>query len=248
MRKAAKTFFVSFIPKYIGNKTVIRVYHMLTWIKVPRSVRERNYRHNLENLRKSKKAVWKDAGGCIENQKQWKDIWFGAGRHHDMMYSGCEIIAAFNAAKTMQGAGSPEDMAGLIRYFEAKGAALWGTFGTSPLAVAEYFKRCGFEVLLSYGDRRTMEAIERDSFVMIATVYNDKCDITKQIHTVCITRKNGYVLHNAYVRDRNGDYTASPSYETLENAIAHISNEETKLICLLGIYRSNPCTQSAFRK
>lgn len=241
-------FLASFIPKHISNRTVIRVYHILTWIKVPRFIREKNYIYNLECLRKIPKALWQDPSVCVENQAQWGDIQFGAGRHHNMKYSGCEIIAAYNALKALYAAGTPEDMGNLIRHFEADGAALWGEFGTSPLSVAKYFRKCGFNVLLSYGEEHTMKVIEQKSLVMIATVYNDRNDITRQIHTVCITRGNGFILHNAYFQDRDGKYIASPSHVTLQEAIAHISKYETKLICLIGIYFSNPCTQSAFKK
>jgi len=230
-------FLASFIPRHINNKTVIGAYRLLAGIKVPRPVREKNYVHNLEYLAKMNPEIWKNPLVCIENQMQWEDIWFGAGRHHNMSYSGCEIIAAFNAQKRLKGLGTPEEMADLIRHFETDGAALWGEFGTSLWAVVRYLKKSGFDVLLSYGDRDTLEVIEQESLVMIATVYNDGQDITRQIHTVCITRESGhgYVLHNAYFRNKEGRYTASHVYDTLREAIAHISRYETKLICLLGI-------------
>lgn len=230
-------FFASFIPKYISNKTVLMAYRILAGLKVPRSVREKNYRHNREQLRKLDEKIWRDSKACIENQQQWSDIRFGSGKHSSMSYSGCEIIAVFNAQKRLKGVGTSEEMAGLIQHFETSGAALWGEFGTSPWAVADYFKKCGFNVLLSYGEKDTMEIIERESPVMIATVYNDRNNITRQIHTVCITRErgHGYILHNAYFRNKEGIYTASPSYATLQDAVMHISRYETELICLLGI-------------
>lgn len=229
----------SFIPRYISNRLVVRVYQVLSWIRVPRSVREKNYVHNLKQLREMERELWMDPYVCIENQAQWGNIRFGAGRHHNMGYSGCEIIAVFNACKTLYGSGTPEELADLIRRFEAKGAALKGEFGTSPLALARYLKSSGMEVRTSYGKQRSVEEIERESTVMIATVYNDGNDITKQIHTVCITRdvSGGYVLHNAYCRDRTGRYTESISYPTLREAITHISGYGAKLLYLIGINR-----------
>lgn len=230
-------FLASFIPQHISNKTVIRVYRILAWIKVPRSVREKNYQHNLQSLKRMNPKLWQDPLACIENQAQWGDVRFGAGRHHNMGYSGCEIIAVFNAQKVLRGAGSAEEMTEMIRLYESNGAALWGSFGTSPWAVVQYFKKQGFDVLLSYGEDDTINAIEQKSQVMIATVYNDRYDITRQIHTVCITRgqDGGFVVHNAYFKDRDGTYMASPPYGTLREAVAHISNYQTKLICLAGI-------------
>lgn len=234
-----KRYFASFIPRYISNRIVVRLYQVLSWIRVPRTVREKNYAYNLKQLREMDRELWINPSVCIENQAQWEDIRFGAGRHHNMCYSGCEIIAVFNARKRLYGSMTPEELADLIRRFEAKGAALRGEFGTSPLALMRYFKSCGMEVLISYGKQRSVEDIERESVVMIATVYNDGNDITKQIHTVCITRdiNGGYVLHNAYCRDKTGRYTESISYPTLKEAIAHISGYGAKLLYLIGIKR-----------
>ena len=234
-----KRFWASFIPRYISNKIVVRLYHVLSWIRVRRFVREKNYVHNLKQLREMDRALWTDPHVCIENQVQWENVRFGAGRHHSMCYSGCEIIAVFNARKRLYGSMAPEELADLIRRFEAKGAALRGEFGTSPLALARYLKSSGMEVRTSYGKQRSVEEIERESAVMIATVYNDGNDITKQIHTVCITRdvSGGYVLHNAYCRDKTGRYTESISYPTLREAITHISGYGAKLLYLIGINR-----------
>lgn len=239
MNMKGKRFFVSFIPRYVSNRIVVRMYQALSWIRVPRSVREKNYVHNLKRLREMDRKLWTDPYVFIENQAQWEDIRFGAGRHHNMCYSGCEIISVFNARKRLYGSMTPEELADLIRRFEAKGAALRGEFGTSPLALMRYFKSCGMDVLISYGKQRSMEDIERESAVMIATVYNDGNDITKQIHTVCITRdiSGGYVLHNAYCRDKTGRYTESISYPTLKEAITHISGYGAKLLYLIGINR-----------
>ena len=232
-----KRFFASFIPRYVSNRIVVRLYHVLSWIRVRRSVREKNYVHNLKQLREMDRTLWTDPYVCIENQAQWENVRFGAGRHHSMCDSGCEIIAVFNARKRLYGSMTPKELADLIRRFEAKGAALRGEFGTSPLALARYLKSSGMEVRTSYGKQRSVEEIERESIVMIATVYNDGNDITKQIHTVCITRdvSGRYVLHNAYCRDKTGRYTESISYPTLREAITHISGYGAKLLYLIGI-------------
>lgn len=239
MKMKGKRYLASFIPRYVSNRIVVRMYQVLSWFRVPRLVREKNYAHNLQQLKKMDRGLWTDPYVCIENQAQWENIRFGAGRHHSMCYSGCEIIAVFNARKRLYGSMAPEELADLIRRFETKGAALKGEFGTSPLALARYLKNCGMEVRTSYGKQRSVEDIARESAVMIATVYNDGNDITKQIHTVCITRdvSGGYILHNAYCRDKTGRYTESISYPTLKEAITHISGYGAKLLYLIGINR-----------
>lgn len=181
---------------------------------------------------------WTAPSAYIENQNEWGNIMYGAGKHHNMRYSGCEVIATFNALKALTGTGSPESMAELIREYEARGAALRGEFGVSPRAIEAYFRKHGFLVTpTNKRDGESLEMVDRQSQVLIAVVYNDANDITRQIHTICITKDagKGYVLHNAYRKDKNGKYMASAPYATLSDAISQMSKYETKLIYLIGI-------------
>lgn len=234
----SRKFFVSFIPKHVSNRALLNIYHALTLFKVPHRIREKNYTVNCEQLNREKWDIWKSSSAYIENQNEWKNIRFGMGLHHNMSYSGCEIIASYNAWKALKGSGTPEQMAKLILDYETHGAALWGEFGTSPYAIAKYFKKNGFSVTAAYGDDYTaVDAIDDKYKVMIATVYNDRNDISKQVHTVCITvdSKKEYILHNAYLINKSGDYVESVPYATLADAIGHISRFEPKLIYLIGI-------------
>lgn len=238
--KRIRNLFISFIPKYVSNRLFLCVYQMLSVVRVPWKIRERNYAHNREQLCIMQEEVWKIPMTYIENQDEWKEIWFGAGRHHNMSYSGCEVIATFNACKALGGLISPEQLAGLISAYESHGAVLLGEFGTSPRAIERYFRQNGFTVAVSYGEKFDEADRIGDTYhVMIATVYNDKNDITKQVHTVCITgnRNNGYVLHNAYLMNENGTYVESAPYKTVADAVSHISRYCPKLIYLIGIRR-----------
>lgn len=233
-----RRFLVSLIPKYVSDRVFLSIYQLLAWIRVPRRTRERNYIENCGRLRGENWSFWDDSSSYIENQEEWRQIRFGKGLHHNMSYSGCEIIASFNALKALTGCSAPEQMAELIRDYEASGAALWGEFGTSPRAIERYFKKNGFTVRSACGrDQAAVEEIGRKYRVMIATVYNDRTDITKQVHTVCITgdSRSGYVLHNAYLVNQNGKYAQSIPYKTLAEAIGRISRYEPKLICLIGV-------------
>lgn len=233
-----RSFFVSFIPRRVNARVFLNIYRMLAWIKVPRRIREKNYTINCEQLNSAKWNIWNRTAGYIENQNEWMDIRFGMGTHHNMSYSGCEVIASYNAWKALKGSGAPEDMAKFIYDYEAYGAALLGEFGTSPYAIKKYFQKKGFSVAAAYGDDQTaVETIGSTYKVMIATVYNDGNDITKQVHTVCITAEagKGYVLHNAYLVNKSGTYVESVPYGTLADAIGHISRYEPKLIYLIGI-------------
>ena len=233
-----KNFWVSFIPKYVSNRIFLRIYHFIALVPVPQKIRDQNYQSNIVQLSNAHWDVWSVHSAYIENQYEWDNIMFGAGKHHNMRYSGCEVLATFNALKTLTGTGSPESMAELIREYEARGAALMGEFGTSPRAIEAYFKKQGFQVTVTdKGDRASLEKVDRQSQVLIAVAYNNANDITQQVHTICITKEaeTGYILHNTYRKDKNGKYIASAPYATLSDAIKNMSRYEPKLIYLIGI-------------
>ena len=228
---------VSFIPRHVGNGVVLKVYHLLTLIPVPPKIRKKNHKHNTIWLKDAKWYFLTEPSAYIENQNEWGEILYGWGSHHNMKYSGCEIIATFNALKALGKAVSPDFMAELISEYEKRGAALWGEFGVSPPAICSYLTKQGFSVVTAKkDDDRSLSMADSRCRVFIATVYNDAKDITAQIHTVCITKeKNQYILHNAYRRNQKGIYAASISYATLKEAVAHISGREVKMIYLIGI-------------
>ena len=236
--KRVMNYFASFIPKHVSNRVSLRIYQILALVPVSRKTREDNYNSNIVELNKTNWNFWTVPTALIENQNEWGKIMFGTGPHHNMRYSGCEIIATFNARKVLTGVGSPESMAALISEYEAKGAARRGEFGVSPRAIKAYFGKHGFSVVTTdKDDDKSLKTVDSQSRVLIATVYNDANDIMRQIHTVCITKEagNGYVLHNAYCRDNNGAYIVSDTYASLSDAIRHISRYGAKLIYLIGI-------------
>ena len=236
--KRIKKFLVSFIPRYVSNHTFLRMYQITALFPVPRKIREKNYDSNIVQLNTTDWDFWTVPSAYIENQNEWDKIMYGANAHSNMRFSGCEIMATFNAQKALMGTGSLEMMARLIRMYEARGAALGGIFGVSPRAIEDYFRGQGVLVMTTdKSDSESLNMVDSQCQVLIATVYNDANDITKQVHTVCITKDtgNGYVLHNAYRRDQNGTYIASAPYPTLSDAISNISRNETKLIYLIGI-------------
>ena len=236
-RNPIKQFLVSFIPRHVGNSVVLKVYHLLALIPVPQKIREKHHDHNTIWLKDAKWDFLSVPSAYIENQNEWEEILYGWGPHHNMKYSGCEIIATFNALKALGKAGSPDFMAELIGEYEKHGAALWGEFGVSPQGISAYLKRQGFlAVTVKKNDDNSLNMADSRCRVFIATVYNDAKDITAQIHTVCITKEeNGYILHNAYRRNQKGVYAASIPYATLKEAIAGISGREVKMLYLIGI-------------
>lgn len=228
----------SFIPRYVSNRALLAVYRLLAVFSVPRFVRRNHLRENRIRLEQTNWDFWRTPDSYIENQSEWKKIRFGVGRHLSMSYAGCEIIATYNAKKALGMTASKKVMAEMIDAYEARGTALWGLFGVAPTVIAAYFKKNGFAVETVDGaDTKTVKEIARRNKVMIATAYNDKNDIMAQIHTVCITknREGKFVLHNAYHRNDKGRFCESRPYDTLQEAVRHLSGREPKLIYLIGI-------------
>ncbi len=231
------------IPRHVSNRVLLMVYRLLTVFSVPRFARKNHLRENRIRLEQTNWDFWRLPAAYIENQSEWKKIRFGVGRHLCMSYAGCEIIATYNARKALGDPMSEKHMAELIKEYEGRGTALWGMFGVAPTAVAAYFKKNGFAVETADGaDERAAAEIARNHNAMIVTAYNDKNDIMAQIHTVCITknREGKFVLHNAYCRDEKGRFCESRPYDTLRDAVAHLSRREPKLIYLIGVKRNEP--------
>lgn len=232
----------AFIPKYTSNRVLVKVYRILAFFGVPRFIRRNHLRENRIRLEQAGWEFWHEKDAFIENQSEWENIRFGVGRRQSMAYAGCEIIATYNARKALGEQASKKFMAELIDAYEARGAALWGAFGTAPTMIAAHFRKNGFAVETTDSkDERAAAEIARNHDVMIVTAYNDKNDITAQIHTVCITksREGKFVLHNAYYRDEKGRFCKSRPYDTLQDAVAHLSRREPKLIYLIGVRRSD---------
>ena len=213
------------IPRYVGNKTLLGALelmrHLTNWIST--SVRERNRRENLDGLWDT--AVF-EPGHYIENQAQWGRIRFGNGKHGNMAYSGCEIIATCNGLLALGEKNDAASMAELISFYEKDGALLNGEFGVSPGAIRDFFRKRGYEV--SGTDSRDPEVLDifgTGASVLIVTAWNDRDDIMAQIHTVCMTKseRGGFLVHNAY-RHSGGRYLARDAggegYATLTEAIA----------------------------
>lgn len=228
----------AWIPRYISNETVLKVYDMLSWIPgVSLSVSEKNRRLNQRALKDEN--IFR-AGHFIENQNAWGEVQFGSGRHHNMRYSGCEVIAVYNALLDLGQELSPEDMAELITVFEQRGAALKGEFGVAPHAIRDYLKNGGYDVTAtSSTEAEDICKLGADSHTVIATVYNDKNNIMEEIHTVCITKRDGiFVVHNDYTKDgkRPGVYKERGGYATLGEAVDSIGRD-AQSIYVIGIFK-----------
>ena len=216
------------IPHNMSNEDVIKFFE-LTEMNISQKDTEANAAHNTENLTSS---ILKP--GYIENQSQWGDINYGKS---DMAYSGCEIIATYNAIYDLTGRGDADEMVELISYFEQNGSSVYGGFGTSPKAVEEYLQNQGFNTSMTCEtDSESIKEIQDEYDSYIVTVYNDENHLSYAVHTLSITEDDGkYTIHNNYyTKPGHSGYTNQGSYDTLEEAINSI-NSDSKMISLIGV-------------
>lgn len=235
----------AFIPRYIPNAVVLWVLHVVSRFSgLSRKVIRRNQEYNLEKLSNEKissvdKAVY-TPDTFIENQSQWNNLRFGS--KYQMSYSGCEVIAAYNALLSLGEKLSPSELVGLISFFEGRGAVWKGRFGVSPKAAYQYFKKLGYQVSFSNSkDIAVINKIGEQYDTMIVTVYNDKNDITKQVHTVNVSKDSlgKFHVHNGYkVRmDAQGmrTYVSAGPYDTPDAAVKGMARGNAGVLAVIGI-------------
>ena len=161
-----------------------------------------------------------------------------------MAYSGCEIIAVINALHSMGYDMKSVDVVDLISRFEKKGAIINGKWGTSPMALVNYLrkeKKCIVKCTTSTNYDKIEKVVE-DSDTIIVTLYNEKDDLSKEVHTINIEKatddegKTVFYNHNVWRKDKTGEWIKSDKYYSLEEAIKdahHTSNSAP--IMVMGI-------------
>ena len=136
--------------------------------------------------------------GYIEHQWEMKDLLYGK---YPMSYNGCEIIACYNALNYIKRRIKRQilmpKLKELIGSYYSDGVTLSGKFGTDPAAVRDYFVKNNYKVRFSE-KLREFEEIAGESDVSVITIFNDRDDVGKMVHTLCVTKENGkYTAHNA---------------------------------------------------
>ena len=216
------------IPHTWTNEQVL-LFFELTEMNISSKATEANAAHNEQYLTNSVLG-----NGYIENQAYWGDIHYGKS---NIAYSGCEIIATYNAIYDLTGSGGSDEMVKMISYFEQNGSSLYGGFGTSPKAVQEYLETQGYTTEMTCKtDSESIEAIQDGYDTYIVTAYNDENKLSSEVHTVSITEDNGkYIIHNDYYYNSSKNkYDSKGSYDSLEDAIDAI-NKDSQMISLIGV-------------
>lgn len=229
----------SYAVTHMPNCCMVRILSLFTILKVPGRQIEKNLSANERVLAAAvrEKAGFFTAGRFIENQNEWESVRFGLST---MKYSGCEIMAVYNALLDLGNRMTAQDMAELISAFETRGAELQGRWGCSPGSVRNYLIRRGYRVITTAkADPDTINSIGENSDSVIITAYNDRNDIRRMIHTISVTKDTGghYTLHNAYKRinGRYAAYSGSTSVNRLWEVMGLISQGQAAPIYVIGI-------------
>ena len=214
------------IPGKISNKTVVEAFELmrkgqgLGKKSFPENAtkNEKNFALHKEKLDKAK--------GYVEDQNNWKDLAYGEST---MQYSGCEIFATFNAIYNITGKHTIP-LHKMITQYESDGMVLSGKFGTAPKAIVDFLNKNGFKAEMTT-EESEFDAMGKKSGSLILTMYNDKEDISKEVHTVNISKENGkYTAHNVYC---NGKVVGP--YATVTEVIKNINGGKAKGISLIGV-------------
>lgn len=239
--RIANTFLTagSYAITHIPNCCMVKILSLFALVKISKKHREKNQMANRKFLETaaSEKNGFFSPNHFIENQNEWENVRFGRST---MQYSGCEIMAVYNALLDLGNEMTAQSLTELISEFERKGAAMRGKWGCSPQSIRKYFVRRGYQVTMTTSSHPDIiNALGENSHSVIITAYNDRNDIRDMIHTITITKDSlgSYVLHNAY-KQTDGQYTAYSKNNTLKclwDTIGVISQGQAAPICIIGI-------------
>ena len=116
----------------------------------------------------------------------------------------------------------------------------------SPRAIYRYFREKGYDTAMTCSNApEDIDRMGAEYSTAIITVYNDARDITKQIHTMNVSKtdKDSFVFHNCYRRDRDGSYIMGVPHASLWETIKSLGGGKAMPICIIGI---NPQSNSLF--
>ena len=166
----------------------------------------------------------------IENQEMWGLVRFGAHKKSNMAYSGCEIIATYNALISL--GNRSYRITDLIKHYEKSGAALRGGFGIAPSAPARFFEKKGYKVRKTFSrEKEKIDSFGEQNATFLVTFYWDKEDASKQLHTVNISKSpEGFIVHNAYQKNAEGVFIANSPKSTLGEAIYSIAAKVSPIV------------------
>ena len=220
----------AWIPNRVDNHVIVSVLELMR--KAQRLFHKDfsvNLKYNEKNFKRHIEIIQKNHG-YIEDQNNYADMKYGKVT---MKYAGCEIFATYNAVFSLTGK-HEMSLAQMIFDYEKDGAVLSGKFGTSPKAVSDYLTKLGFITYFSAREEE-FDKIGREYDSLILTMYNDRNDIRKEVHTINISKDcEMYIAHNVYC---NGKVVGPFAY--VSEVIENINGGKAKGISLIGIKKGD---------
>lgn len=217
------------IPNRIDNATVVNI---LDLMRRQQKIIKKDFTAHLkanEDAFRKHTAVIAQNKGFVEDQNSYTDMAYG---NATMQYSGCEIFATYNAIHSILGRQSMT-LAKMISEYEKDGMVLSGKFGTAPKAVKDFLDKHGFKTDMTTNEA-DFENFGKQFQSLILTMYNDKDDISKEVHTVNISKEDGkFVAHNVYC---NGKVVGPNA--TIKELIANMNGGKVKGISLIGVSKA----------
>ncbi len=207
---------------------------------------ELHYEHNLKAWREYLKSHSTDR--FIEHQNDMTDVLYGVAlpiltralyrqgyrKGIPAAANACEVIAVYNVMTALDKEYAPVEFPALLQHFEKKGACLAGNIGTSPKSLLRYLQKNGYDAKLVAAGK--MKELAVDTFsgqyeAFIYTAFNDKNDITKEVHTIAITRgeEGKYYMHNAGIGYKGVGYVS------LYEAMSSYRNGNAGFVSLIGV-------------
>ena len=121
----------------------------------------------------------------------------------DLGWSGCEVIANYNALIILD---NPQDLNDVANWGENHGQILDGIFGTFPTSSKQLFEYLGYSVTEEM-DSSKFDAQAAKGDVCIFTFTNTKGTITDGVHTVAVALENNRIaVYNEYGQDTAPGY------------------------------------------
>lgn len=224
----------AFIPCNVSNTAVIAAFEIMRKLQRLRKTDYASHWKDNLNVAQAHAAALKNSNGYIEDQIRWTDTLYGSST---IQYSGCEIIATYNAFRSVTD--HPLSFPAMIREYEQDGMVLSGKFGTSPKAIRDYLERNGFLTEFST-DEKDFDDMGRRCDSLILTMYNDRNDISRQVHTINISKKDReFTAHNVY-----GNGKVLGPFDSVSDTIAGINRGKARGISLIGISLMPPLSIS----
>ena len=217
------------IPNQVNNATVVNAFELM---RKEQKLLKKDFTTHLkanESAFKKHEEAIKKAKGYVEDQNLWTDVAYGVAT---MQYSGCEVFATFNAIFNITGK-HLKSLPAMISEYEKDGIVLSGKFGTSPKAISDFLTREGFKTVMTT-EEKEFDKVGKENESLILTMYNDKDDISQEVHTVNISKENNkFTAHNVYC---NGAVVGP--FSSVSEVIRNINGGKAKGISLIGIKKA----------